>query len=370
MVVGWAVTTVVVAALWRRRLPARPMWPGIALGLTAGMLWPLTLWIAVGMWWYGRGRGLAGAAGSHPAGRTPAKAVVAACAIASILSFGAVGATAPAPGSAEPSVPAAVSEPTVAPETGTVTRIVDGDTVEVSTASVGLLTVRVLGIDSPEVGAAVQCGGPDAREFAARALLRRSVDLTTDPTQDRADRYGRALRYVSVAGSDYSVLATEAGFARAYVASTPVQAHQRILAAEERARAARLGIWGASVSCVEPPAPLQQQAPVRQQAPVQQQAFVPRQALIGQPAPVQQQAPVRQFAAAARPLVQQPAPAHRPAPRPQSTPKKSEPAAKRGGSASYKNCAAARAAGAAPVRRGDPGYAAHLDRDNDGVGCE
>lgn len=36
----------------------------------------------------------------------------------------------------------------------------------------------------------------------------------------------------------------------------------------------------------------------------------------------------------------------------------------------YENCAAARAAGAAPVRRGDPGYAAHLDRDRDGVGCE
>lgn len=36
----------------------------------------------------------------------------------------------------------------------------------------------------------------------------------------------------------------------------------------------------------------------------------------------------------------------------------------------YANCSAARAAGAAPVYRGDPGYAAHLDRDNDGVGCE
>jgi hypothetical protein len=40
----------------------------------------------------------------------------------------------------------------------------------------------------------------------------------------------------------------------------------------------------------------------------------------------------------------------------------------RGGA--FANCAAARAAGAAPVRRGDPGYASHLDRDNDGVGCE
>ena len=36
----------------------------------------------------------------------------------------------------------------------------------------------------------------------------------------------------------------------------------------------------------------------------------------------------------------------------------------------FRNCAAARAAGAAPVRQGDPGYGPHLDRDNDGVGCE
>ena len=36
----------------------------------------------------------------------------------------------------------------------------------------------------------------------------------------------------------------------------------------------------------------------------------------------------------------------------------------------FANCDAARAAGAAPVRRGDPGYGSHLDRDNDGIGCE
>ncbi|CAM3557301.1 DUF1524 domain-containing protein [Smaragdicoccus niigatensis] len=36
----------------------------------------------------------------------------------------------------------------------------------------------------------------------------------------------------------------------------------------------------------------------------------------------------------------------------------------------YKNCAAARAAGAAPLHRGDPGYRAALDRDGDGVACE
>lgn len=41
-----------------------------------------------------------------------------------------------------------------------------------------------------------------------------------------------------------------------------------------------------------------------------------------------------------------------------------------GQSRAFPNCTAARAAGAAPVRRGDPGYGQHLDRDNDGIGCE
>lgn len=36
----------------------------------------------------------------------------------------------------------------------------------------------------------------------------------------------------------------------------------------------------------------------------------------------------------------------------------------------FANCTEARAAGAAPVRRGDPGYGQHLDRDGDGIGCE
>ncbi|MBX3665391.1 MAG: excalibur calcium-binding domain-containing protein [Burkholderiales bacterium] len=37
---------------------------------------------------------------------------------------------------------------------------------------------------------------------------------------------------------------------------------------------------------------------------------------------------------------------------------------------SFRNCSEARAAGAAPIRRGEPGYAPHLDRDGDGVACE
>ena len=39
-------------------------------------------------------------------------------------------------------------------------------------------------------------------------------------------------------------------------------------------------------------------------------------------------------------------------------------------SAYYPNCAAARAAGVAPIQRGQPGYRDELDADDDGVACE
>jgi hypothetical protein len=51
-----------------------------------------------------------------------------------------------------------------------------------------------------------------------------------------------------------------------------------------------------------------------------------------------------------------PAPVPVPAPQPESV--------------YYKNCDAARAAGAAPILRGQPGYAPKLDRDGDGVACD
>jgi hypothetical protein len=48
----------------------------------------------------------------------------------------------------------------------------------------------------------------------------------------------------------------------------------------------------------------------------------------------------------------------------------SQPRGLVGGSTYYQNCDAVRAAGAAPIRAGDPGYSRKLDRDGDGVGCE
>ncbi|MBB5750149.1 DUF1524 domain-containing protein [Micrococcus sp. TA1] len=100
-----------------------------------------------------------------------------------------------------------------------------------------------------------------------------------------------------------------------------------------------------------------------------------------------QSLPTAQTAATAYPVItrstQSPAPAQAPkrTHAPELTPKKAQTPAPRktytpappttaAATVYFKNCTAARAAGAAPVRIGDPGYARHLDRDGDGVGCE
>jgi len=53
------------------------------------------------------------------------------------------------------------------------------------------------------------------------------------------------------------------------------------------------------------------------------------------------------------------------APAPRPAPTATVPA-----SVYYANCTAVRAAGVAPIRRGQPGYSSKLDRDGDGVACE
>lgn len=60
----------------------------------------------------------------------------------------------------------------------------------------------------------------------------------------------------------------------------------------------------------------------------------------------------------------------RPTPTPTYTPRETYAPPANTGGGTYPNCSAARAAGAAPVYIGSPGYGPHLDRDGDGVGCE
>jgi hypothetical protein len=68
---------------------------------------------------------------------------------------------------------------------------------------------------------------------------------------------------------------------------------------------------------------------------------------------------------AARPAPTNPAPAPAEAPAPVQAPAPAQDA-----NVFYQNCSAVRAAGAAPIRVGDPGWDTKFDRDGDGVGCE
>lgn len=65
-------------------------------------------------------------------------------------------------------------------------------------------------------------------------------------------------------------------------------------------------------------------------------------------------------------IVSTTAPTAKPAPAPEPAPTL-EPAPD---NVSYANCDAVRAAGAAPIRAGDPGWSTKFDRDGDGIGCE
>lgn len=130
------------------------------------------------------------------------------------------------------------------------TNVVDGDTVDVATAA-GTKRVRILGIDTPETvkpGLPVQCWGPEATEFAIASLSGQRVRLLPDAGQDDVDDYGRVLRYVLTqpTGENYSIAAAEAGAARAYVYddTRPPQLAGEIAAAQDRADAAGLGLWG------------------------------------------------------------------------------------------------------------------------------
>ncbi|AXJ08919.1 DUF1524 domain-containing protein [Arthrobacter sp. PM3] len=83
-------------------------------------------------------------------------------------------------------------------------------------------------------------------------------------------------------------------------------------------------------------------------------------------------APAGPPATSPAPAAQQPAPAQQAAQpaAPAQVPEAPAPAPPPAAGVYYANCTAVRAAGAAPIRAGQPGYSGKLDRDGDGVGCE
>ena len=224
---------------------------------------------------------------------------------------------APVPTEPPVAVPArepAAAEPTpTAPSTTTapaitVSEVEDGDTLNLSNGQ----TVRLIGIDAPEAG---DCGHGEATALLSALTLGQPVVLTPG-ARDDIDRYGRILRYVAVPGITF-----DAGQEMINQGLAIARYDSRDGYGNHPQEAAYVAADAASAPLCAPPATA---------APAPQPAVVPA------PAPV-------------------PTPAPTPVPQP---------------SASYANCDAARAAGAAPISAGEPGYSRKLDRDGDGIACE
>ena len=220
---------------------------------------------------------------------------------------------------AAPSVAPAVAGP--AAVSASVIDVIDGDTFRLASGD----EVRVLGIDSCE---AATPGGQRATAAARARLLSAPVTLTAEPGVDR-DRYGRMLRYVGAGGTDFASSMVTQDHTAIYTrgrndASTAVQSTLRRLDTDGRT-------CGTASTHHDPPDHHGDAHPGRRRRP---------------PAHAAPGGPAHRAAGGSRLIGRSRAVGY------------------------YANCSAARAAGAAPLSAGAPGYRAALDRDKDGVACE
>lgn len=130
------------------------------------------------------------------------------------------------------------------------THVADGDTFRVALPG-GEETVRVLGVDTPEIAHGDRpagCFGAEAAASARGWLQGRTVRI--ERGAEPVDRFGRTLARVTpvdgpLAGRDLASALAEAGLAR----TLAIEPNTRDAAALARlvavARRARLGLWGA-----------------------------------------------------------------------------------------------------------------------------
>ena len=122
-----------------------------------------------------------------------------------------------------------------------VTRVVDGDTIELESGE----KVRYIGIDTPETvkpGWPVECFGKEASKRNRELVEGKWVTLASD-VSDR-DRYGRWLRFVYLPdGTFVNDLLVREGYARVSSFPPDISKQDVFLAAERDARAAKRGLW-------------------------------------------------------------------------------------------------------------------------------
>ncbi len=146
--------------------------------------------------------------------------------------------------------PISLASPTETPvlsaasESFKVTRVVDGDTIEIE----GGEKIRYIGIDTPETvdpRKPVQCFGIEASKKNKELVEGKIVRLEKDIT-DR-DKYSRLLRYVWVDDLFINLELVKQGFASSYSYPPDIKYQKEFLAAETEAREAERGLWKACV---------------------------------------------------------------------------------------------------------------------------
>jgi micrococcal nuclease len=132
--------------------------------------------------------------------------------------------------------------------TGGIARIehvADGDTVDLTNGA----RVRLVQVDTPEVYFRPECYGRRASATTKRLLPPGTrVRLMIEPATDRSDEYGRLLRYVIRVrdGLNVNVRLVAVGAAAPYFYGGRRGRYAALLdSLARRARARRLGLWGA-----------------------------------------------------------------------------------------------------------------------------
>lgn len=128
-------------------------------------------------------------------------------------------------------------------EYGTVTFVVDGDTIHVDVSGSDM-NIRLIGIDTPEIhhpSEPIQCYGPEAKTTLENLILNKEVTLEKDVSDK--DQYDRYLRYVWVGETLVNEYMTKNGYAfsSSYPPNTKYQV--RINAGQVVANANLLGLW-------------------------------------------------------------------------------------------------------------------------------
>jgi micrococcal nuclease len=151
-------------------------------------------------------------------------------------------------------------------ETALVTRVVDGDTIDVDLNGV-IKRIRYIGMDTPETvdpDSPVECFGPEASERNQALVAGQMVELEKDVSE--TDQYGRLLRYVYVGDRMINEELVLEGFATVATFPPDVKYIDRFVEAERQAREAGRGLWsgcrdntqpllsgGCPQGCISPP---------------------------------------------------------------------------------------------------------------------